>query len=124
MTEDKLVREASLPFWSTLGKAEMLNAYIALDEASMATQDDEREKKLQTASEHITLSLAYNEQVAGEYLATRAERDLHERILNDNLAIGNLHQYARDAAIERQLEQPTRFQEFLTRMFGPGDLWS
>jgi len=116
-------REASLPFWSTLGKAEMLQAYIALDRAYCAQNDDEREGELYQSTRHITLSLAYNEQVAGEYSVTRAEENLHRRILEENLGIPSLHLYAYQVAEEQGLEQPTRFQEFLTRMFGPGDLW-
>jgi hypothetical protein len=124
MAAEKRIREASLPFWSTLGKAEMLQAYIALDMARHAADDPEQDEKLVEAAQHITLSLAYDEQVAGEYFATRAERDLHKRILNDNLAIGSLHRFADEIAARRRLKQPTRFQEFLTRMFGPKDLWS
>jgi tetratricopeptide (TPR) repeat protein len=116
-------REASLPFWSTLGKAEMLEAYIALDQALSAQKDDLHEKGLWDATRHVTLSLAYNEQVAGEYFVTRAEEDLHKRILEENLGIPSLYLHARQVAEDQGLEQPTRFQEFLTRMFGPGDLW-
>jgi hypothetical protein len=117
-------REASLPFWSTLGKAEMLQAYIALDRATNGPEDEQREEALFQAVRHITLSLAYNEQVAGQYSVIRAEENLHKRILEENLGIPSLHQYAQQAAREQGLEQPTRFQEFLTRMFGPGDLWA
>jgi tetratricopeptide (TPR) repeat protein len=124
MAREERKQEASLPFWSTLGKAEMLQAFIALDRASMALDQDEREVALKQAAMHTTLSLAYNEQVAGEYFVTRAEEGLHTRILQDNLGIGGLHLYASQVAKEWGLEEPTRFQKFLTRMFGPGDLWS
>ena len=117
-------REASLPFWSTLGKAEMLQAYIALDRATNGPEDEQCEEALFQAVRHITLSLAYNEQVAGQYSVIRAEENLHKRILEENLGIPSLHLYAQQAAREQGLEQPTRFQEFLTRMFGPGDLWA
>jgi tetratricopeptide (TPR) repeat protein len=124
MAQETRKREARLPFWSTLGKAEMLRAYIALDQAAMATNEAEREENLKQAVRHTTLSLAYNEQVAGEYFVTRAEEGLHTRILQDNLGIGSLHRYAQQVAEAQDLEQPTRFQQFLTRMFGPEDLWS
>jgi tetratricopeptide (TPR) repeat protein len=123
MAQGERKREASLPLWNTLGKAEMLKAYIALDQARAAPDEAGREEKLKEAVRHITLSLAYNEQIAGEYSVTRAEEDLHKRILQDNLGIGRLHVYTEQVAAEQGLGQPTRFQQFLVRMFGPVDLW-
>jgi tetratricopeptide (TPR) repeat protein len=124
MAERKKKSEATLPYWSTLGKAEMLKAYLALDQAFAASETEEQEAQLQTAVKHITLSLAYDELVADKYFdLTRAEEGLHKRILQDNLSIKMLHQYAQQVAGEQGLTQPTRFQQFLNRMFGPADLW-
>ncbi len=79
---------------------------------------------LQAAVKHISLSLAYDALVAEQYFdLTRAEEGLHKRILRDNLSIRMLHKYARRAADEQGLKRPTRFQQFLDRMFGPPDLW-
>lgn len=125
MAQEERKREARLPFWSTLGKAEMLKAHIALDEAHIALDKEEREKKLREAAKHITLSLAYDEQIADEYFdITRAEGGLHGRILRESLGIEDLHRHAQQVAEEQGLEQPTRFQKFLDRMFGPAELWT
>lgn len=116
--------EACLPFWSILGKAEMLSAYLALEEAKAAGRVD-REDRLKQAVRHITLSLAYDEQIADEYFdLTRAEAQLHKRFLEENVAIGSLHQFAAQVADEQGLASPTRFQRFLTRIFGPAELWA
>jgi len=125
MAQEERLGEACLPFWSILGKVEMLRAYIALDEASAAPDRQERERQLGKAVGHITLSLAYDEQVADEYFSlTRAEEGLHKRILYDGLSIKDLHQYARQVAEKQGLRQPSRFQAFLNRMFGPAGLWA
>ncbi len=124
MAKEKKKSEATLPYWSTLGKAEMLKAYLALDQAFAAPETEEQEAQLRTAVKHITLSLAYDELVADTYFdLTRAEEGLHKRILHDNVSIKMLHQYAHQVAGEQGLTQPTRFQRFLNRMFGPADLW-
>jgi hypothetical protein len=124
--------EASLPFWSTLGKAEMLQAYMALDQARVATNGTGNDAgngtgngdHLLAAVRHITYSLTYDAQVAETYFdLTRAESGLHKRILQDNLSIRALHRRAQQVAEEQGLEQPTRFQWFLNRMFGTADLW-
>ena len=118
-------REASLPYWVILGKAEMLKAYLALDEAQTASDKESHETSLRTAVRHITLSLAYDELIADAHFdLTKAEENLHRRILQDNLNIKSLHQHAQEAAEEQGLPQPTRFQRYLNRMFGPADLWS
>jgi len=118
-------REATLPYWSILGKAEMLRAYLALDQALAACGKEEHEASLRAAVRHITLSLAYDELIADAYFdLTKAEENLHRRILQDGLSIKSLHQYAQEVAKERGLEEPTRFQEFLNRMFGTADLWT
>jgi len=124
IVEQERKREASLPFWSTLGKAEMLKAHIALDQAQTAPEKEEQGTKLREAAGHLTLSLAYDGQIADDYFVTRAEEGLHKRILEDNLDVSQLHHYAQQVAEEQSLGQPTRFQQFLTRMFGPGDLWA
>lgn len=117
--------EACLPFWSTLGKAEMLEAYIALDRVQLALEEEKRDLILSRAVRHITRSLTYDEQIASEYFdITRAEEGLHKRIFEDRLNVGRLHQHAAQAAGDHDLTQPTRFQKFLDRMFGPADLWA
>lgn len=117
--------EARLPFWSVLGKAEMLRAYIALDHALEAEDEESHDERLYVAVNHITLALAYDEQIADEFFdITRAEDGLHKRILRDGLSIWRLHQQARAVAMKRGLAQPTRFQAFLGRMFGPAELWA
>lgn len=116
--------EASLPFWSTLGKAEMLRAYMALDQVQAANGNGDSAEHLLTAVRHITYSLTYDAQVADAYFdLTRAEGGLHKRILQDDLSIRSLHRHAQRVAEEQGLEQPTRFQWFLNRMFGTADLW-
>jgi tetratricopeptide (TPR) repeat protein len=116
--------EASLPFWSTLGKAEMLRAYMALDEARAANGNGDKGDHLLAAVRHITYSLTYDAQVADAYFdLTRAEAGLHRRILKDDLSVRTLHRHAQAVAEEQGLEQPTRFQWFLNRMFGTADLW-
>jgi tetratricopeptide (TPR) repeat protein len=125
MAQDQRRSEATLPYWSTLGKAEMLRAYLALDRALTAANEEEQVAAVQVAVRHITFSLAYDELIADEYFdLTRAEEGLHKRILQDSLSIRLLHQTARRVAEEQGLKQPTRFQEFLSRMFGPADLWA
>jgi hypothetical protein len=125
MAQEKHKDEARLPFWIALGKAEMLKAYLALDEAQSTADEKEQEEKLTQAVLHIALSLAYKEQVASEsFDLRRAEGELHRRILQDELNIGGLQHYAQQAAAAQGLKQPTRFQEFLNRMFGPADLWA
>jgi tetratricopeptide (TPR) repeat protein len=128
MAQPQSKSEAALPYWSTLGKAEMLKAYLALDQACTSLPGNGsklgQESALKAAAGHITLSLAYDELVATQHFhLLRAEEGLHSRIVRDNLSIRLLHQYARQAADERGLKQPTRFQDFLNRMFGTSDLW-
>jgi hypothetical protein len=116
--------EARLPFWSTMGKMEMLMAYIVLDQVTKMLDRSEWETKLVQAVKHITLSLGYDELIADEYFdLVRAEGSLHRRILQDGLNIGELHQYAHRVAVEQALAEPSRFQQFLERMFGPAGLW-
>ncbi|MBN1657656.1 MAG: ATP-binding protein [Anaerolineae bacterium] len=116
--------EACLPFWSILGKSEMLVAYIALDRVRGLVSGSDWEEGLGEAATHITLSLAYNSLVAEEHFdLIRAEGSLHRRILEDELSIPSLHRYADQVAADRALQQPTRFQQFLVRMFGPATLW-
>jgi tetratricopeptide (TPR) repeat protein len=125
MAEEKRREEARLSFWSTLGKAEMLRAHIALDRSRQARDDEERSAQVQEAVRHITLSLAYNAHIAQDcFDVTRAEEGLHKRILEDHLSIGELHRYADQVAETQGLQQPTRFQSFLNRMFGTADLWA
>jgi tetratricopeptide (TPR) repeat protein len=124
IAEDGRRTEATLPYWSTLGKAEMLRAYVALDQSLASPNGDGPDDQLQEAVKRFTLSLAYDELVADRHFdLTRAEEGLHSRILQDSLSIGSLHQCAEEVAKEQGLEQPTRFQEFLTHMFGPAELW-
>jgi len=123
MAEQK--QEASLPFWSALGKAEMLKANLALDRALANSTNGHHQEQLRAAAKHITLSLAYDELVADSYFElTRAEEGLHARIVRDDLDINAFHRYARQVAEDQGLSQPTRLQDFLHRMFGPADLWS
>lgn len=123
MAEQK--REASLPFWSALGKAEMLKANLALDRALANSTNGHHQDQLRAAAKHITLSLAYDELVADStFELTRAEEGLHARIVGDDLDITAFHRYARQAAEDQGLTQPTRLQGFLHRMFGPADLWA
>jgi len=125
MAEKRRKREAMLPFWSTLGKVEMLKGYVSLDQALSSNGRGNPQDGLAQAAEHITLSLAYDELVAESYFDLRkAEEQLHKRILHDSLSIRALHRCAEQVAEEHELEQPTRFQQFLNRMFGPADLWS
>jgi hypothetical protein len=125
MGEGRRRGEACLPFWSTLGKAEMLRAYISLDQAQVAPSPEEQGERLKEAVRFITLSLAYDEQIADEHFdMTRAEAGLHRRIVQDRLSIASLHQRAQQVAEEQHLQRPTRFQRFLERMFGSADLWA
>jgi tetratricopeptide (TPR) repeat protein len=124
MARAKRKGEATLPYWSSLGKAEMLRAQLALDQADAAPDGDGREEHLRAAVKHITLSLAYDELIADEYFdLSRAEEGIHKRILRDGLSISTLHRYAEQVAADQGLEQPTRLQRFLVRMFGPAELW-
>jgi tetratricopeptide (TPR) repeat protein len=117
--------EACLPFWTILGKAEMLKAYVVLDQAQFALHPGDGEKGVKEAVGHITLALAYNEQLGDEHFdMNQAEASLHRRILQDRLSISALHHCARQVAEELRLEDPTRLQRFLDRMFGPADLWT
>jgi hypothetical protein len=85
----------------------------------------EQAARLQEAARTITLSLAYQEQIAGTHLGmTRAEAGLHQRILHDGLSIADLHQLAQQTAQTLNLQRPTQFQRFLDRMFGPAALWA
>ena len=116
--------EATLPYWSTLGKAEMLRAYLSLDRALAASGRD-GVVHLQTAVRHATLSLAYDELIGDTcFDLTRAEEGLHNRIIHDGLSIKALHQYARQVAEAQGLQPPTHLQAFLSRMFGSTDLWT
>jgi tetratricopeptide (TPR) repeat protein len=125
MAERKQKKEAALPFWSALGKAEMLRANLALDQALANSTNGHHQEQLRAAAKHITLSLAYDELVGDSYFElTRAEEGLHSRIVQDDLSIKTFHQYARQVAEEQGLSQPTRFQAFLQRMFGAADLWA
>jgi tetratricopeptide (TPR) repeat protein len=117
--------EARLPFWNILGKAEMLASYAALDGARVAKGAKKQGEYLRDAVRHATLSLAYDELVSDAHFElVRAEGSLHRRILDDEVSIGDLHRYADEAAHQHGLHQPTRFQEFLARMFGPASLWA
>ncbi len=125
MAEEEQKREAALPYWSALGKAEMLKANLALDQALNNSANGHHQEQICAAAKHFTLSLAYDELVADSYFElTRAEEGLHSRIVQDDLDISAFHQYARQAAEEQGLSQPTRFQDFLQRVFGPSDLWT
>jgi hypothetical protein len=124
MAEREQKKEAALPFWSALGKAEMLKANLALDQALAHSTNGHHQENLRAAAKHITLSLAYDELVGDSHFElTRAEEGLHSRIVQDDLDIRTFHQYAKQVAQEQGLSQPTRFQDFLQRMFGPADLW-
>jgi tetratricopeptide (TPR) repeat protein len=125
MAEVNRRREASLNYWSTLGKAEMLRAWVALDQSLAAIRQGLSQDGLKAAVEHISLSLAYNTLVSDDCPElTRAEERVHERILEEQLSISVLHKYAQEVALETGMAQPTPFQEFLGRMFGPGALWA
>jgi hypothetical protein len=124
MAAEDLKAQACLPFWNILGRAELLNGFIALDRAQSAPQPVEQAARLQQATRAITLSLAYQELIADTHFdMNRAEFSLHQRILHDGLSIASLHQHAQEAADELQVSTPTRFQRFLDRMFGPATLW-
>lgn len=125
MAQKKKKAEATLPYWSTLGKLEMLRAHLALDQARIDLSRSGNETQLEGAVKHLTLALAYDELVAEHYFeVTRAEESLHRRILQDSLSISALHRHAQQVADDQGLVQPTRFQEFLDRMFGPSGLWT
>ncbi|NIV36567.1 MAG: hypothetical protein GWN58_46180, partial [Anaerolineae bacterium] len=125
MAESKQKKEAALPIWTALGKAEMLRANLALDQALSNGANGHHKELLHAAAKHFTLSLAYDELVADSHFElTRAEEGLHTRIVQDDLDISTFHQHARQVAEEQGLSQPTRFQDFLHRMFGSADLWS
>ncbi|MFN2185808.1 MAG: hypothetical protein ACK2UU_17615, partial [Anaerolineae bacterium] len=125
MAQREQKKEAALPLWSALGKAEMLKANLALDQAIAHSTNGHHQQNLRAAAKHITLSLAYDELVSDSYFElTRAEEGLHSRIVQDDLDIRTFHQYAKQVAEEQGLNQPTRFQDFLQRMFGPADLWA
>jgi hypothetical protein len=125
MAQGTKKQEANLPFWSALGKAEMLKGYLALDRALAASGNEHHQEQLQAAAKHITLSLAYDALVADSYFElNRAKEGLYLRIVQDALSIKILHQHASEAAEAQGLEQPTRYQQFLERMFGPADLWA
>jgi hypothetical protein len=103
----------------------MLRANIALDESLHSDDEEAKSDRLKEAVKHITLGLSYYAQVANQYYElTRAEERLHKRMVQDRPNIGLLHRFARQVATEQGIEQPTRFQEFLDRMFGPADLWT
>jgi hypothetical protein len=103
----------------------MLKAYMALDHALEARDERAHEAGLSEAVNHITLSLAYDEQIAEEYFdVNRAEDGLHKRIRQDGLSVWRLHRHAQETAEARRIPQPTRFQAFLNRMFGPAELWA
>lgn len=124
MAETARQDEAMLPYWITLGRAEMLRGYLALDRALAASTNGESGAQFQAAVKHITLSLAYNGLVSGSHSDLgRAEESLHKRIVQDGLSIKAMHQHAQEVAEAQDLAQPTRFQDFLNRMFGPADLW-
>jgi tetratricopeptide (TPR) repeat protein len=123
--QKKHKREATLPYWSTLGKIEMLRAYLALDQARAEPDPEGNGAWLKEAVKHVTFALAYDQLIADTYFElTRAEASLHRRILQDSLSIHDLHDYARQVAEQHGHEQPTRFQAFLERLFGPADLWA
>ncbi len=125
MAKDGRKSQASLPYWSTLGKAEMLQAYLALDRARGAGTDADHAQQLQAAVKHMTLSLAYDELISQSYQdLAKAEESLHRRILQEGLDISTIHRYTQQVAEAQGLQQPTRFQAFLNRMFGPAELWS
>jgi hypothetical protein len=116
---------AQLPLWTALGKAEMLRAFIALDRARLDGGRAAQGANLREAVGHIVLSLAYQEQIGDAHFdITRTEASLHGRILQDRLSVALLHEYAEQAAGRYGLSQPTRFQKFLERMFGPAELWA
>jgi hypothetical protein len=122
MAESKQKKEAALPIWSALGKAEMLRANLALDHAISNSANGNHKKLIHAAAKHFTLSLAYDELVADSHFdLTRAEEGLHARIVQDNLDVSAFHQHARQVAEEQGLSQPTRLQDFLQRMFGAAD---
>jgi tetratricopeptide (TPR) repeat protein len=125
MAEETRRDEARLSFWSTLGNAEILRVHIALDRSRSAPDEGQRAEKVREAVRYATLSLAYNEHVAREcFDIARAEEGLHTRILQDHLNVEELHRYAGQVAETQGLRQPTRFQSFLNRMFGPSDIWT
>jgi tetratricopeptide (TPR) repeat protein len=125
MTREGQKDEARLPFWNTLGQVEMIKAQIALDQALAPEEAGAEETNLEQAVRHISLALAYLVQAADEHFElNRAEEGLHRRLLEDRLNIGILHEHARRMAAELGLPQPSRFQEFLNRMFGPAELWA
>ncbi len=124
MAETPHQSEATLPYWSTLGRAEMLRGYLALDQALAVSANKENGTQLQAAVKHITFSLAYNGLVSGSHSdLDRAVEGLHKRIVQDGLSIKAMHYHAQEVAKTQDLAQPTRFQDFLNRMFGPADLW-
>ena len=103
----------------------MLKAFLALGQSPETLEQEASEVRLQTAVKHITLSLAYDALVADSYFElARAEEGLHKRIIQDGLNIKMLHEGAQQAAEAQELEQPTRFQRFLDRMFGAAILWA
>jgi tetratricopeptide (TPR) repeat protein len=118
-------QEAALPLWGALGEAEMLGAHLALDQAMVVSDNGSQEEPLLAAVKHITLSLAYHELMGeSQFELIRAEENLHKRIIQDGFSIKLLHQHALQVAKAQGLQQPTRFQGFLTRLFGPADLWT
>jgi tetratricopeptide (TPR) repeat protein len=120
MTREERKGEARLPFWNTLGQVEMIKAQIALDQALVS-----KEAGLEQAVRHISLALAYLAQAGdGHFDLNRTEERLHQRLLEDRLYIGLLHEHAGRVAAKLGLPQPSRFQEFLNRMFGPAELWA
>jgi tetratricopeptide (TPR) repeat protein len=124
MADRQRKREAALPFWGALGEAEMLRAYLALDQALAASGNPAQGEHLQAAVKHVTLALAYDELMGKSHSdLIRAEEGLHKRIVQDGLNVKVLHQHARQAAEAQGLEQPTRFQGFLNRLFGPAEFW-
>jgi hypothetical protein len=125
LTQASRQDEACLLLYTALGQGEMLRAYMALDRAQAGPGAKEQKGTLQAAVGHISLSLYYLGQVARDHVAlARAEEGLHQRILQDALSPDDLHPCARQAALEHGMARPSRFQEFLNRVFGPADLWS
>jgi|GEM_PF-1912105 len=106
--------KARLPLWNNLGKAEMLRAYMAWDE-----------RDFEKAAEHITLSLAYDELSIGkEASITRGEQGLHKRMMGlKPEEMAELYRHAWAFAKKRGLVQPTRFQRFLSSLYGEAELW-
>jgi hypothetical protein len=110
-----------IPYWEVLARIEMLQCHLSLNEAHKNSKT--RNAALRKAVQYAARALAYNSLIADKYPAVeRAETGLYKRILREAIPIELLHRYARELSQVNSITS-TKLQDFLTRMFGPAELW-